>query len=626
VISRISRLENLVHSHYGELSSQVRTLTEAIDLGKMPSVEHERQLANKEVHQHSASQVLAEIQMQVNGLLQATRDAERRADAQEESLIARMEASSICIQALSRRVDELLLDTVNSNEIVASQPTVCVRNSEGGLSYDQDALQGTEVRLAHLEEEVGTLALQRREACCELEAFQEAFATMKIQMDRLEGDMNIGLLGRFSDHIVTLDSIVSRLEGGTTMGKLGALSDRINMVASKADQLKGQTSMGLLDRLCEHIKLTEVKMGSGISMKPRDVALSDFEAVMQLVGLLLEQLDRFESTASGARAAASQDGKKLVGSSESCDRPEAELGTFVTCLSERLTHQEWNVREVRDTCADETSLASKIPQVAQLFQHFLRLDKSISTLQQGLRETHLLCGGVHEIAKDSQERLSALSESVSRLDSDVGNLLRPPVLWQSELKKQYETKLENIRASCKEAREVAESFSAAFSSDLNMLVKTSTESQQDTKLLNSRTEKLEVKVEQIASRVDLFVSAEARGMQQGLQTLGKICDALKHESGEKRQLRSGETARANMLAAKVAGGGSGASTKLKPSGSCARQGSCPIRQLVEVKVETHSDTQPSGILTAPPSSRQPRPQQSLVPPLRQSHKWQFSSN
>jgi len=222
-----------------------------------------------------------------------------------------------------------------------------------------------------------------------------------------------------------------------------------------------------------------------------------------------------------------------------------------------------------------------------------------------------------------------LSERVSQLDNDVGKLVTPPVLWRTELTKQFEMELENIQATCREACEAAESLGKAFSSDVDMLVKTSIENRQDATILKVQTEKLQAKVEQVASRVDLFASAEAEGMQQCLHTLDKICDALQHNSRTQRQLLAGETERASMPAAKVACRSSEASAKLKPSGSGTRHGSNLIRHTSAVQVSLQPSSTVvmptgSGIHTAPPSSQQPQPKKLLMPSLPQGHKWQLS--
>mmetsp|Transcript_134025 Transcript_134025/g.267448 ORF Transcript_134025/g.267448 Transcript_134025/m.267448 type:complete len:680 (-) Transcript_134025:118-2157(-) len=555
VISRISGLENLVHNHHGEVITEVRTLSEAIGLGRMVHVEHEAQLGNIqlasiEVERCSSSHVLAEIAMQLGVLLRATRDAECRAADREEFLLVRMETASQSIEALSRRVDDCLRDATDGNEIVASR------------------LKETDVRLLQMEAKVDTLASQQREACCECEALQGRFATMKVQVDRLEGEMSIGLLARLSDHIESLDSIVNRVESETSMRRLVTLSDRIEKVADKVDQLEGdkvdqlegQISRELFDKLSDdQVKLMEVKSGNCMSLETRDVAT------------------------------------EVVGYSKSSDRPEAELWTALTCLSERLTKLDLDIGSIRDTVADETSLCSKLPKVSQLSQRLLRLDSSVSTLQRGLGETHRLCGKVHEIAKDNKKGFLVLSERVSQPDNAVGNVLAPPVSWQSELQKQIEIELENTRTSCREACKAAESLGTTLRSDMDILVKTSAGHRQDTTHLNDQAEKLKAEIEKVASRVDLLVSAEAKSMQQGLQTLDKICDAFQREQvcekiREKRQLLAGERAGANTLASKVASGGSGGSVALKPSGSGTCHGSRPTRQLLEVKVETRSKT------------------------------------
>jgi len=557
VISRISGLENLLHSHRDEVITKVRTLSEAIGLGRMVHVEHEAQLGNIqlasiEVERCSSSHVLAEIAMQLGVLLRATRDAECRAADREEFLLVRMETASQSIEALSRRVDDCLRDATDGNEIVASR------------------LKETDVRLLQMEAKVDTLASQQREACCECEALQGRFATMKVQVDRLEGEMSIGLLARLSDHIESLDSIVNRVESETSMRRLVTLSDRIEKVADKVDQLEGdkvdqlegQISRELFDKLSDdQVKLMEVKSGNCMSLETRDVAT------------------------------------EVVGYSKSSDRPEAELWTALTCLSERLTKLDLDIGSIRDTVADETSLCSKLPKVSQLSQRLLRLDSSVSTLQRGLGETHRLCGKVHEIAKDNKKGLLVLSERVSQPDNAVGNVLAPPVSWQSELQKQIEIELENTRASCREACEAVESLGMTVRSDIDVLVETSAEHRQDLKLLNGQTEKLKASVEQVAARVDLFFAAEAKGMQQGLRTHDKICYTYQHEQIRKqicetRQLLAGERARANTLAAKVASGGSGGSVMLRPSGSGTCHGSRPTRQLLEVKVKTGSNTLP----------------------------------
>jgi len=301
------------------------------------------------------------------------------------------------------------------------------------------------------------------------------------------------------------------------------------------------------------------------------------------------------------------------------------------------------VKEVHDTLADETSLASKIPKLVQLSQMWLRMDRSISALEQGLRETRQDNREVHEIANDKKKglfALSELSERINQLENDVGNLVTPPVFWQHELKTQFEVELEDIRASCREAREAAESQGKAFSSDIDALVKTNAQSWQDIQLLNEKTEELKAEVEQVASKVDQLSLAEAKDMRQAVQTDDKIFDALLQEICEKRQLVAGETARANMEGG-VVGGGSGALAAEVLKGT--DHGSRPSRELIEVKVEKRSTStqmlaaqvspqpfktalQPTGsrIHTAPPSSRQPPLRQPTVPPQGQGDKWQFS--
>eukprot|EP00419_Tripos_fusus_P055697 CAMPEP_0172810410 /NCGR_PEP_ID=MMETSP1075-20121228/8783_1 /TAXON_ID=2916 /ORGANISM="Ceratium fusus, Strain PA161109" /LENGTH=461 /DNA_ID=CAMNT_0013649717 /DNA_START=93 /DNA_END=1474 /DNA_ORIENTATION=+ len=351
---RISGIENLVHNNHGELSCQIRSLNEAMDLGRMVSMELERkldsiQLTKTEVEPHSPSQMLAEFQMQLDMLRQANRDAEHRAAAQEKSLTACMEASSQSVEALARRVDEFLVDATDGNEILAACHTKHMRNAVGEVSGDQDELTRTEEMLARMEAEVGKLTSHCREARCERMALQECFATVKIQADRLERETGLGPLGRHSDLKETLLSKVNRLESDVNMGLLGKLSDRIEMVAIKADQLEGQMSTGLLERLSERIELMEGKIGSCMSAEPRDVATANIESAMQLVSLLSERVDRFEKTANGTCAEASQSGKIVAGCLESFDKLQAELRAAMTRFSEWHTKLELEVSGVRDT-------------------------------------------------------------------------------------------------------------------------------------------------------------------------------------------------------------------------------------------------------------------------------------
>jgi len=359
-----------------------------------------------------------------------------------------------------------------------------------------------------------------------------------------------------------------------------------------------------------------------------------------LVSLLSERLDGVERSLGGPGAAALPK-KAAVRSSESSDRLEAELRAIAAHFSEWLTKLELEVTGLRDALTDEASLASKIPQVNQLSQWLSRLDNSVTVLQQGLGETHQLCVEVHETAKDNIKGLLVLTDRVTQLDTGVLNLVATRDSSHSEPTKQLE--FEHIHASCREAREAAESIGIALRSDIDSIVKACMEDRQNVKPWIAQTEKLKARLELVAAQVDLFAKEEAKGMQQGLQALDKLCDTLKHE-GTQQKLLVGENAKANLLASDAAPVSSGASATLKPGDTWSREdvrpaavagattpvvpdpgirrSPSPVRQIIEVKVETRNTTPPASAkhLSAQPSSTVLNPSGSpaLAPPPSRS--------
>jgi len=247
LLGRISELENLVHSQYGELSSRVQSLSEEIELARIAPLEQERQheriqLAKKEVEQ--VLQLTGEMQLDV--LPPTTLEADRRAASEEESLTASMDALSLTIKTVARRADELLAEATDDSEIVELRETTHMHNAIGELSCDQDAPTRACVRQTPIEAEVGTPASQQKLTGCECETLLRRFAAMKLQVDRLESETN-------------------RLSNEMNMGLLGKLSDRIEMVADRAGQLEGQL-MGitsLSERLAKrvHDDLSECRTG-----------------------------------------------------------------------------------------------------------------------------------------------------------------------------------------------------------------------------------------------------------------------------------------------------------------------------------------------------------------------------